>query len=57
VLEHLPGGFRWLKKNKREDVILYFETFADMLEEKLLAQINILPCLRLKREIFPSRLR
>ena len=43
VLEHLPGGFRWLKKNKREDVILYFETFADMLEEKLLAQINILP--------------
>lgn len=43
VLEHLPGGFRWLKKNKREDVILYFETFADMLEEKLLAGIDILP--------------
>ena len=22
VLQHLPGGFRWLKKNVREDVIL-----------------------------------
>ena len=43
VLEHLPGGFRWLKKNTREDVILYFETFADLLEEKLLSGINILP--------------
>jgi hypothetical protein len=42
VPDHLPGGFRWLKKNSREDVILYFETFADMLEEKLLAKIDIL---------------
>jgi hypothetical protein len=32
VLKNLPGGFRWLKKNIREDVILYFETFAQMLE-------------------------
>jgi hypothetical protein len=43
VLARLPGGFRWLKKNSREDVILYFETFADMLEEKLFAGISILP--------------
>lgn len=42
VLEHLPGGFRWMEKNVREDVILYFETFADLLEEKLLSGINIL---------------
>ncbi len=35
VLKALPGGFRWLKKNLREDVILYFETFAWLLEEKL----------------------
>jgi hypothetical protein len=41
VLERLPGGFRWLKKNVREDVILYFETFADILEEKFLATIKI----------------
>ena len=43
VLERLPGGFRWLKKNVREDVILYFETYADMLEEKLLVQELLKP--------------
>ena len=36
VLKNLPGGFRWLERNQREDVILYFETLADMLEQKLL---------------------
>ena len=41
VLNHLPGGFRWLKRNVREDVIIYFETFADMLEEKMLSSIHI----------------
>jgi len=41
VLEKLPGGFRWLKKNIKEDVILYFETFAEMLEDKLISQVNI----------------
>ena len=41
VLHHLPGGFRWLKKNVREDVILYFEAFADLLEEKLIQTIEI----------------
>ena len=41
VLNHLPGGFRWLKKNVREDVILYFETFAHMLEEKLINSIPL----------------
>lgn len=35
VLKNLPDGFRWLKKNKRADVIVYFETFAKVLEEKL----------------------
>lgn len=35
VLKNLPGGFRWLKKNKREDVIVYFNTFANLLESKL----------------------
>jgi len=41
VLKALPGGFRWLKKNMREDVIVYFETFANILEEKLLSQVTI----------------
>lgn len=41
VLQRLPGGFRWLKKNVREDVILYFETYASWLEERLLPYIEI----------------
>lgn len=41
ILQHLDGGFRWLKKNKREDAIAYFEAFANMLEEKLGQQLNI----------------
>ncbi len=41
VLDRLPGGFRWLKRNVREDVILYMETMATMLEEKLLKYDNL----------------
>ncbi len=41
VLEHLPGGFRWLKRNVREHVILYFETFADMLENEMLRKVKV----------------
>jgi len=41
VLDQLPGGFRWLSRNVREDVIVYFETYAQVLEDKLLAQIEI----------------
>ena len=40
VLKNLPGGFRWLKKNKREDVIVYFTTFANLLESKLSIEAN-----------------
>lgn len=41
VLKQLPNGFRWLKRNKREDAIEYFEAFADLLEEKLLQTIDL----------------
>ena len=41
VLQYIEGGFRWLKRNKREDAIAYFEAFANMLEEKMALQINI----------------
>ncbi len=41
VLNHLTGGFRWLKRNIREDVIDYFEAMAAMLEEKLLASVEL----------------
>lgn len=40
VLQHLPGGFRWLKRNVREDVIVYFETFANILEDQLADNIT-----------------
>lgn len=49
VLNALPGGFRWLKRNQRADVILYFRTYADLLEEQLIAQIP-LPFFHLKGE-------
>jgi len=41
VLENLPGGFRWLKRNVREDVLIYFETMANILEKDLLKKIPI----------------
>ena len=41
VLNRLPGGFRWLRKNDREDVITYFETFAQLLEDQLVQQIDL----------------
>lgn len=41
VLNRLPGGFRWLQRNVREDVIVYFETLAEMLEEKLARSIEL----------------
>ncbi len=49
VLNALPSGFRWLKRNQRADVILYFRTYADLLEEQLIAQIP-LPSFDLKEE-------
>jgi hypothetical protein len=41
VLKQLPGGHRWLKRNNKEDAIIYFETFASVLEDVLLSSINI----------------
>ncbi|MEP6846992.1 MAG: hypothetical protein ABI861_13355 [Panacibacter sp.] len=41
VLNKLPGRFRWLSRNIREDVIIYFETFADILDEKLISMANV----------------
>lgn len=41
VLRNLPGGMRYLLRNERQDVILYFETFAKVLENKLLDSIEI----------------
>lgn len=52
VLEALPGGFRWLKRNERAHVIEYFETFANLLEEQLISSIEIpQPALRTVAEV------
>ena len=40
ILRALPGGFRWLKKNVRQDLILYMEAFASILEEKLFDRMH-----------------
>ena len=34
ILQRLPGGFRYLERNKRDNVILYLRTWADLLQEK-----------------------
>ncbi len=51
VLNNLEGGKRCLKRNKKEDAIAYFESFANVLEEKLLKTINIDTILENKKEL------
>jgi hypothetical protein len=41
VLQRLEGGFKYLNKNQREDVIQYFNAFAALLKEQLDADILI----------------
>ena len=41
VLAYLPNGFRWLKRNNKADAIEYFEAFANLLEDRLLATIKV----------------
>ncbi len=31
VLHALPGGHRWLQRNQREDAVLYFRVWADLI--------------------------
>jgi hypothetical protein len=40
VLSYIPEG-KFLKRDNRDDVILYLNTWADMLERELLASIKI----------------
>lgn len=49
ILERLPREKRYLRHNFRDDVILYIGTWADLLEEQLLAKIK-LPNLELEEE-------
>ncbi len=53
VLNNLPGGLRWLKRNKKEDAIAYFESFANLLEDKLIKQININSIFEINKNLEP----
>ena len=48
ILDRIPEEGKPLKHNRREDVILYMDTWADLLEEKLLDEIE-LPNFEIKR--------
>jgi hypothetical protein len=40
VLKFLPGGKRWLQRNKREDVVDYLQAWATLLEaEQVFAEL------------------
>ncbi len=40
ILARVPGNKRFLKRDVREDVILYLETWANMLEASLIREIT-----------------
>ncbi|RMF70108.1 MAG: hypothetical protein D6743_00770 [Calditrichaeota bacterium] len=50
VLERIPQSRRPLQRNRREDVILYMETWAEMLEEER-AEAVVLPELTARRGV------
>lgn len=41
ILARLPNGKRYLRHNFRDDVVLYLTTWAELLEEQLLATIEL----------------
>ncbi len=41
VLHKLDGGFRWLQRNNRQDVVDYFIAFANLLEDQLITTMPI----------------
>jgi hypothetical protein len=50
VLALLPEDTRHLRHNRREDVVKYMNAWADLLEEKLIQQVD-LPSLELTNEV------
>jgi hypothetical protein len=41
ILQYIPAEKRNLVHNRREDVILYFEAWIDLLEDQLIADIEL----------------
>ncbi len=52
ILERLPKEKRYLRHNFRDDVVLYINTWADLLEEQLLNKIKLPDMEAVKEEIF-----
>lgn len=50
ILKHLPSDKKYLQQNSKIDVVLYLKTWANVLEDELLAQIS-LKQLQEKKEI------
>ncbi len=51
VLDFLPEGKRFLEKNKKGDVVLYLESWADLLESKMMSTDLIASQTREIREV------
>ncbi len=41
ILTRLPADKRYLDKNNKEDVILYLDTWANLLEEQLISKVDL----------------
>lgn len=41
ILQRLPEERKYLKRDKREDVVFYLETWANLLEEELVENIDL----------------
>lgn len=41
VLAHLPGGFRWLERNRRDHLVLYLRAWADFLALKAPREVAV----------------
>jgi hypothetical protein len=39
VLQALPGGHRWLQRNQRDDAVVYFRAWADLIARALPAAL------------------
>ena len=52
ILERLPKAKRYLRHNFRDDVVLYIDTWADLLEEQLLEKIKLPTLEEMKEEVY-----
>ena len=53
VLRSLPGGSRYLKRNQRNDLVVYLETWADLIEEQWVRSTELGPAVEVEQERQP----